>query len=427
MIKVRKNAQISAWFVKLGLVSVLGSIHACGVEESGISPPKNAFYNPLGLSAHPDGRYLFVSNAVFDRSYNRSFISVIDTFENKIIEDLTTEVDLFAGELKLSQTCSPSREAQGECTSRVLGVVTSRDQNTVTSFEVKANDDHSELEIKCGQVSGNSRCAGEFIQHSGLQARSSEAPYGLSFDGEFAYLSHINTGALSAWRVTEQAPYVDFACQLQIPGANLVAQHPNHRSVVLSDRFGRSIFQAERLPKTNGDCQLRLLTQDPVSNSVLSNEHQGIAFSADGSQLYVVSSIEGSLKVFSTNLREDGSLFKQQVANIPVGQSANIVRVAGKSNGSTTEGSQQNTVDELGQGLVYVSSLREGTITVIDPQSLSILSHIEVGRQPHDIAFLVNGQGELRAYVSLFQEHKIAVIDLQPGSDTRFTKIGEIK
>ena len=42
---------------------------------------------------------------------------------------------------------------------------------------------------------------------------------GSVFDGEYAYLSHINTGAVSAWRVSEQAPYLDFACQLQNTGS----------------------------------------------------------------------------------------------------------------------------------------------------------------------------------------------------------------
>lgn len=424
MIRVNQKSKLSVLFAAFSIF-VFFSITACGVEESGISPPKNAFYNPLGLSAHPNGRFLFVSNAVFDRNYNRSYISVVDTFENKIIEDLTTEVDLFAGELKLNLSCD--QVAQGECQKRVIGLVTSRDQNTITSFEVQSNADHSALTINCGQGTDGQRCGSQFIQHSGLLERSSEAPYGLSFDGEYAYLSHINTGAVSAWRVSEQAPYLDFACQLQVPGANLITQHPNRQSVVLSDRFGRSVFQAERIPQSNGNCQLRLLSQSTISNSSLNNEHQGIAFNADGSQLYVVSSNEGSLKVFSTALREDGSLFKQQIANIPVGQGANIVRVAGQASKSIDDESSLNTLDQLGQGLVYVTSLKDGTITVIDPQSLTVLSRIEVGRQPHDIAFVLDQQDQLRAYVTLFQEHKVAVIDLQPDSASRFTKIGEIK
>ena len=81
-----------------------------------------------------------------------------------------------------------------------------------------------------------------------------------------------------------------------------------------------------------------------------------------------------------------------------------------------------STLDQLGQGLVYVTSLKDGTVTVIDPQSLTVLSRIEVGRQPHDIAFVLDQQDQLRAYVTLFQEHKVAVIDLQPGSASRFTK-----
>ena len=121
MIRVNQNSKMSVLSAAFSMF-VFFSITACGVEESGISPPRNAFYNPLGLSAHPNGRFLFVSNAVFDRSYNRSYISVIDTFENKLIEDLTTEVDLFAGELKLSLSCDQASEAQGECQKRVIGL-----------------------------------------------------------------------------------------------------------------------------------------------------------------------------------------------------------------------------------------------------------------------------------------------------------------
>ena len=61
-----------------GLVCV--SVSGCGSDEQGINPPQDQLYYPLGMAPHPDGRYLYVSNAVFDRKYNASTLMVFDTY-----------------------------------------------------------------------------------------------------------------------------------------------------------------------------------------------------------------------------------------------------------------------------------------------------------------------------------------------------------
>ena len=138
------------------------------------------------------------------------------------------------------------------------------------------------------------------------------------------------------------------------------------------------------------------------------------------------------MKVYATQLDQGGELFGQQLATFAVGEGANIVRVAGKTHVNQRSGSELNDsfeskIQRLGEGLVYVTSITDGLVTVIDPIRLEVLSRIPVGRGAHDIAFMLSEAGELRAYVSLFEEHKLSVIDIQPGSETRFTVIGEIK
>lgn len=396
----------------------------CGVEEVGTPPPLDDLYNPLGLAAHPNGRYLFVSNAVFDRKYNQSFISIIDTFEQKIMDKLSTEIDLFSGEIKLSKVCLTNADDPSSCNEKILGLVSSRDLTTLTSFEVK--EETNGPRIDCGQKPNSRKCGGNFVQHSGLLERSSEAPYSISFDQRGAFLSHINVGAISSWQLTDQPPFIEFGCQLQLPGANLLVQHPSTPSVLVSDRFGRSLFHAERLIQEDGGCQLRLLENSNVSSSALNSEHQGIALNSDGSRIYIVSSFDGALKVYASLLENDGSLFKQLIASVPVGPGANVVRVAGISKQESTLEESLSELDRLGEGLIYITSLNSGTLTVVDPISLEPLGRIDVGRGPHDIAFMLNAEGELRAYVSLFEEHKIIIIDVHPGSATRFTKVGEI-
>ena len=61
----RPSARTALLALSVGL-----STSACGVEETGIPPPIDALYYPVGLAAHPDGRYLYVANAGFDRRYN---------------------------------------------------------------------------------------------------------------------------------------------------------------------------------------------------------------------------------------------------------------------------------------------------------------------------------------------------------------------
>jgi YVTN family beta-propeller protein len=420
-----KNTELTQLFLAVFFLILAG---ACGVEESGAPPPQDALYNPLGLTAHPNGRYLLASNAVFDRKYNQSFISVIDTFEKKIIKGLNTEIDLFAGEIKLTNICQTEANQTTPCEDRIIGMVSSRDLNTLTSFELSEEDDR--LAINCGQTKNSNRCGGIFVQHSGLLEKSSDAPYSIALDHRGAYLSHINTGAVSSWRLIDRPPFVQFGCQLQLPGANLLAQHPSTNSVLVSDRFGRSLFHAETLAQDDGQCQLRLLESSSVNSSALTNEHQGIAFSADGTRLYLVSGFDGALKVYATALQTDGSIFKQLIASIPIGLGGNIVRVAGVSEAEALPlhfSPEDSELERLGGGLIYVTSLDNGTVTVIDPVSLKEVSRIEVGRSPHDIVFMLNESGLLRGYVSLFEEHKIVIIDLHPDSETRFTKIGEIK
>ena len=76
---------------------------------------------------------------------------------------------------------------------------------------------------------------------------------------------------------------------------------------------------------------------------------------------------------------------------------------------------------------MYVTSFADQLVTVIDPVSLSVIGTIEVGDGPHHIDFMLNEAGELRGYVTLFNDHAIGVIDLDPRSPKRFTKLGEIR
>lgn len=94
----RPSARTALLALSVGL-----STSACGVEETGIPPPIDALYYPVGLAAHPDGRYLYVANAGFDRRYNAGTVTVMDTWTRRLLPESTVSTGLFAGELAVAR------------------------------------------------------------------------------------------------------------------------------------------------------------------------------------------------------------------------------------------------------------------------------------------------------------------------------------
>lgn len=398
----------------------------CEAGEEGISPPLDQLYNPLGLTAHPDGRYLLVSNSVFDRQYNASSLLLIDTFTDEVISERGVEVGLFAGEIGLTKICSDLELTLDDpaCEARVVGVIPSRDRGTLTSFEV-VSDAEGSPQIRCGQKSGESTCGGGFVQASLNEEAEKSGPFSVSMTPQGAYLTHLNSGLVSHWLFTDKDPLITFGCQVRFGGANFVAQHPNADTMLVSDRLGLSIYQAE-IAQRDGDCQFNVLPPLRVGSGSVIGEGRGLAFSADGSTLFHVQSGQEVLHIYQTLRVAQGQFSYRLLASVPVGREANLVRVPGVYPGGPQSASQ-GEVARLGQGLVYVTAFADNRVLVIDPQRGQVINSIEVGEGPYDISFMLNEQGELRGYVSLFKDQAISVLDLQPESPTRFRQLKVIR
>lgn len=101
---MKSTSALRALCVAVGVWAVAG----CGVDETGISPPDDALYFPVGLAAHPDGRYLYVANAGFDRRYNAGTVTVVDTWTRRVLPQATVRTALFAGELAVTRGGAPA-------------------------------------------------------------------------------------------------------------------------------------------------------------------------------------------------------------------------------------------------------------------------------------------------------------------------------
>ncbi|MCA9538636.1 MAG: hypothetical protein KC620_07090 [Myxococcales bacterium] len=388
---------------------------ACAVDEVGEPPPDDALYFPVGIAAHPDGRYLYITNAVFDRRYNAGTLMVYDTAERRVLPEATKRIGLFAGELVIGQ---PGGAVRGF---------------TVTRDTYKSESVTSRLL----QVDINA-AAGDAADHLTIGTVDSFAgrtfetnPYGLSLTGEDLVVTHADRGVLSRWSVADTGLPV-FRCSVNLAnGATAVARHPVLGWWYVSDRFEREVqVVAEfprllRSPDVGGlvnaqDCQLspqRAVTVYPYDGG---GRTRGLAFSADGSLLYVANSSEGALRIFDTTVRGSGTPRNALIASIPLGGTPDTVRVAGCRPGECA-GIAPDSVEALGGGLVYVTLFDDDRVVVVDPTTLSPVARIETGQGPHDLAFMLDAGGTLRGYATLFNDHALAVFDLDPRSTSRFT------
>ena len=142
-------------------------------------------------------------------------------------------------------------------------------------------------------------------------------------------------------------------------------------------------------------------------------------------------SAEEVLYIYQALRYDNGQLSYRPLRAIPIGQEGNVVRVAGvipderRPYGVTD--AQHAELDRLGQGLVYITATSDDHVLVVDPRLATVVATIDVGKGPYDIRFMLNQEGELRGYVTLFRDQAVSVLDLHPDSPTRFTEIEVIR
>lgn len=427
----------------LHFIVLIGMCSACGADEVGFPPPLDKMYYPLGLATHPEGRYLYVSNAVYDRKYNASTLMVLDTYTQKFLPQATVKLGLFSGEVVIAKrACKDITRCDTD--SKVFAFTTSRDDNSLVTLELKADLGDNPQHINCGQDSARQknseadrRCTGDYVQ-SRVQGRDlPKNPFSIAVDQDGLFLTHLNPGSMSRWQFAPLSDYVKgiptYDCRINFDGILAVASHPLLESAFLSNRNSAQVIISEVYPNLRGRCNLSLQAGPPTRLTKLTSTTRGITFSADGALMYLANSTDRSLNIYDTSINTYGQTRNRLLKSIPVGREVNVLRVAGLRANETRidrgllQGAADRMIDEQGQGYIYVSLFDDKKIHVIDPQSFQMIHSIDVGSTPHDIAFVPDINGKLKAYVSNFDQHSISVIDLDPNSSTYFQKINTIR
>ncbi len=434
----------------MGLLALLTLTVAsgCGVDETGEPPIKynddgtartsdfRPLYFPIGIATHPDGRYLFIANAGFDRRYNAGTISVYDTLTGTFSPDLAVTIGLFAGDLVAGRT--PPSEEGGEPGPVQLFVAT-RDKSEL--WRVVVAEDTSGI---TGLTATPTRDFGG--------AAFSPEPYGLALDadGQGLTVTHTADGAVSRWSARPEAWTIasgdgpkPFRCATVVNRtATAVTRHPVNGWWYISDRFSPFIKTVAEIPEEpgratvesapDGPCRLfqagtGVFRVEPLDDG---SRSRGIAFDRSGSLLYVAAftagSSGGALRVFDTTVSTNGRPANRLVKAVGLGARPNLVRVAGCRPDRCPADVDPDSIDAKGEGLVYVTAFQSDRLFVVDPASLAVVARIDMGDGPHDIVFMLDGDGQLRGYVTNFNDNTLTVVDLEPGSPTRFTVLATI-
>ncbi len=294
------------------------------------SPPPNQLYYPLGLAPHPEGRFLYVNNAVFDRKYNEGYIVAVDTFEKKILEKSVVKTGLFAGQLRT--TLSPNKP---------MLYTPIRDRKHIISLEIEvdphtinqAEEANQSKHLFCEQDQ-KSYCQQPYLAETAGSLPMPKDPYDIHISDAFMYVSHIQKGELSVWRLEPDpsGAYLPvFDCQTRLTGnINYVIKHPKANLLYATDRFGLSLHRIEIKRQPSGKCQLIQLTDVLIDASAIGAETRGMALSADASRLYVASGVDRTIRVYDISLDNLGNPQTLYLYAMPTGLSPNQITVVGK-------------------------------------------------------------------------------------------------
>jgi YVTN family beta-propeller protein len=434
------------WTTPIGatLLALAVASTSCGDPYTEPLPPRDRLNYPIGLTVHPDGRYLYVVNSNFDTRYREDVggtLSVVDLTTLELRKKSTPFLPTFAGFVKLNRDASKA-------------YVTARHSNAVIAFDVAADGSSIFCDDGGTPTSDPQPCALRRVPDVAGAASIPSDPYALDvttldwqppdpeadpFEIDLLNIAHLrgeDVTSISLARGGEAMSATMKSASL-IPGGAALARRPRTRDIYVGGRVSREIviYFPYLEPESGAVTALVRRGSIALGNIGQTVDTRGLAFSSDGEKLYVVTRAPDALHVVDlgpSNPETAGGTLAKVTASIPIASNPSGVYVHERYDGTT---------------LLYIPSYDEEIISVVDPQTQAVVDEIEVGAQPYDFAVdtapsrCVSG-ATCRAYVSLFNdlpgaagvcsEHRtdqcgsVGIIDLNPESPRYHQLIGKI-
>jgi len=205
-------------------------------------------------------------------------------------------------------------------------------------------------------------------------------------------------GQLTAFALNDDGS-LGFSRQLEtVTGLYELAFHPLSQQLYATSKFSNVLMQLDVVDTTE-PVQIEKGNDLIITNGNIGVDFgRGMSFNKQGSQAYVAYRSPASLLVVDTALTAAGVPRNQLLGAIPLSDGPAGVTVAPSG--------------PDGRELVYVTLFDSNQVAVIDPTLMAVIDVIDVGDGPFDIA-VVQTDDIFRAFVTLFEEGAVAVIELK--------------
>lgn len=437
-------AMISRRWAPIGSLALV--LAACTASSEDVRPPENELFFPTGLAMSPDDGVLFALSANSDLRYDSGTILAIDVgFVHEAIIasrqnmldpawDCAADLDtpgaieceeapflVGGGGVRIGNFAS-SLAIQNKGGGDLRLIVPVRGDPSVTWVEWENG------ELSCGGGEGFELCDDA---HRLTRMREDESlgelvdePYGVYVDSvsEVAMVTHLSSGTVSlvdtpsaGTPVLADAVGGLFAGNGNVrPGATGIAGRlPGDRNIFYVQSRTEDRVHMLTMARRDGGLPFIVPSTYFFLNGVggaggASSDSRGIAFDPTGNRAYMLNRSPPSLMIFDTSLDTSG---------VPRNRLEGVSDVCREASGLT--------VADGGIGeRAFVTCAATGEVYVVDPNGASsVEAVISVGRSPFSMAAAKTRQ---LLFVSTFLEDSIAVIDLDPTSETFYRVVMRI-
>ena len=385
------------------LVAVVG-LAGCS-EFVGPLPPDDGLYYPVSVVVHPNGEVLYIANANFDAQYRADVggtVVAVDTSTLEILAETTIRIGSFAGGMALN-------DGNGTDPDKLFVAV--RGDDSVVVLDVSEDG----RTISCGGAEDGLDCRVRGVPSDpfaivplphpsdadGNELEDVELFATASIDGGVAYVT------LDQGRVNDAS----IEARAVINGASVGRYFAPSDQVWVAGRFSRRLRGLRHVlePNTRGEvAQFTVETETLVPSTFDASEVRDMVFGSNFERAYVTANRPSALLVLDMSLTDDGQPRATVLDRFDLDGAPAQLTIA----------------QESGRDVLYVALSNDDAVAVVDAETGILLDRISVGGLAYGLVAEPRAQ---RIYVSVFDEHEVVAIDVDPSAPTFRQIVGRVR
>lgn len=381
-------------------LALLASVASGCAEYVGPVPEAGELVEPVGITVHPSGRYVYVVNSNFSARYDVLRGGSIGIYDADTLEPVLNEPYRFGsygGRVVLA-----SSEGSAD-TPDQIGVAVRGDSGIVLlnlSEDGSTASCPSALEDGCALELGRDIYDLTPVPRPSLVPENFEYWMASGLDGRVYLISVPDRDLLRAETLVRGVAV----------GTNVLRVYPPTGEVFVGARFSPRISALSYFGLTDGTPGGIVIDSQTAYPSSLSRaEARDLQFSTDLTRAWVTTQSPSALLTIDVRPAAEGLSVNQVLRRVDLdGNPAEMV-----------------VVNEGGRDMLYIALATDEAVAVVDGETGELVDTIALGALAFGMAH--DGVRHQRLYVTLFDEDAVAVIDLDPSSPAYRSVIAEIR